>query len=125
MVVTKEILESHPVAVLKKEISKTNIKGYSKDKKADIIKKMLKDENIDKFDHIEMAEKKERKKPVKKEPVKKSKFASIKKLDEKKEPVKKEKKVDKVIKTDAQKEAKAKAKAARLEKITKLKKEKK
>jgi len=66
MPVTREILESHPVSVLKKEIRLSNIKGYSGDKKADIIKKMLLEENIDKFSHIKMAEKKERKKPVKK-----------------------------------------------------------
>ena len=83
MVVTKEILESHPVLVLKKEISKTNIKGYSKDKKVDIIKKMLLDENIDKFSHIKMAEKKERKKPVKNKEKKKPNIKFV--VEEKKE----------------------------------------
>ena len=62
MTVTKEILASHPVTTLKKEISKTNIKGYSKMKKAQVIELMLKEEHVDKFKDIEMAEKKERKK---------------------------------------------------------------
>ena len=48
--VTKEILMSHPVATLKKEVAKTNIRGYSKLKKAEIIDLMLK--NKDKFGHI-------------------------------------------------------------------------
>jgi hypothetical protein len=55
----KDILNSHPVAVLKKEISKSNIKGYSKMKKPEIVALMLK--HKDKFSHIKMAEKKERK----------------------------------------------------------------
>ena len=86
MPVTREILESHPVSVLKKEISKTNIKDYSGDKKADIIKKMLSDENIDKFSHIKMAEKKPRKKPVKK--VKPNVTELTEKKDKKKKVVK-------------------------------------
>ena len=61
----KSILESHSVATLKKEISKTNIKKYSKMKKAEIIELMM--EHKEKFSHIKMAEKKERKKKVKKE----------------------------------------------------------
>lgn len=52
---TKKILESHPVSVLKKEISMTNIKGYSKMKKGDLIELMMKPEHKDKFHHIEMA----------------------------------------------------------------------
>ncbi len=35
--VSREILNSHPVTTLRKEISKTNIKGYSKMKKAEVI----------------------------------------------------------------------------------------
>jgi hypothetical protein len=46
----ESILKSHKVADLKKEISKTNIKGYSKLKKDDIIKLML--ENKERFNHI-------------------------------------------------------------------------
>ena len=37
MAITKEILNSHPVGTLKKEIAKTNVKGYSKMKKAEIV----------------------------------------------------------------------------------------
>ena len=40
-----EILESHPVKVLKQEISATNIKGYSKMKKAELVELMLRSEN--------------------------------------------------------------------------------
>ena len=39
---SREELESHPVTTLKKEISKTNIKGYSKMKKPEIVELMLK-----------------------------------------------------------------------------------
>ena len=58
--ITKAILESHPVSVLKKEVRKSNIKKYSKLTKGEIIELMLKDENKGRFDHIKMAEKKER-----------------------------------------------------------------
>ena len=54
------ILNSHPVSVLRKEISKTNIKGYSKMKKDEIVSLMMSPENKDKFHHIEMAVKKVR-----------------------------------------------------------------
>ncbi len=47
---TIDILNSHPVKVLKKEISKTNIKGYSKLRKNEIIELMLK--NKERFNHI-------------------------------------------------------------------------
>ena len=46
----REILNSHSVANLKKEISKTNIKGYSKLKKAGLVDLMLK--HKDRFSHI-------------------------------------------------------------------------
>jgi hypothetical protein len=52
----REIFNSHPVSVLKKEISKTNIKGYSKMKKGQIVDLMMK--NKERFKHIKMAEKK-------------------------------------------------------------------
>lgn len=55
-------LESHPVTTLKKEISKTNIKGYSKMKKPEVVELMLK--NKDRFHHIKMAEKKPKKKKI-------------------------------------------------------------
>ena len=87
----KDIFESHPVTVLKKEISKTNIKGYSKMKKAEVIELMIK--NKDKFSYIKMAEKKERKKPEKKiklksvkKPDKKIKLKPDKKIKTKEEP---------------------------------------
>ncbi len=50
--ITKEILESHPVTVLKKELSKTNIKGYSKMKKSEVVALMLKPEHSQRFNHI-------------------------------------------------------------------------
>ena len=47
---TVEILNSHPISFLRKEISKTNIKGYSKMKKKELIELMMK--NKDRFHHI-------------------------------------------------------------------------
>lgn len=46
----KTRLESHPVTTLKKEISKTNVKGYSKMRKAEVVALMVK--NSDRFNHI-------------------------------------------------------------------------
>ena len=51
----KEILNSHPVATLKKEISKTNIKNYSKLKKAELVTLMIK--HKERFTHIKKYEK--------------------------------------------------------------------
>jgi len=68
----RSILESHSVSVLKKEISKTNIKGYSKMKKAEIVNLMLK--HKERFSHIKHAKgeapkpKKDSPKPKKDEP---------------------------------------------------------
>ena len=63
-------LESHDVKTLKSEVRKVKAGfNYGRLKKAELIELMLK--NKDKFNHIKMAEKKERKKPVRKEPVKK------------------------------------------------------
>ena len=62
--VTQEILNSHPISVLKKEISKTNVKGYSKMKKAEVINLMLK--HKERFSHIKMADKKVKSSPKKK-----------------------------------------------------------
>jgi len=81
--VTADILNSHPVKTLKSEISKTNIKGYSKLRKNEIIELMLKYKS--RFSHIK--KKGEETKPPKK----------IKIIRDKKEPVKK--KVIKIIKT--------------------------
>ena len=52
---TFEVFNSHAVSTLKKEISKHNIKGYSKMKKADVIKLMI--HHKDKFGHIVKKEK--------------------------------------------------------------------
>ena len=62
---SRKILNSHPVSVLKKEISKTNIKGYSKMKKPELIDLMMKPEHEDRFAHIEMAPSREEKKAQK------------------------------------------------------------
>tara|TARA_R110000765_G_scaffold127377_1_gene225419 strand:+ start:630 stop:941 length:312 start_codon:yes stop_codon:yes gene_type:complete len=55
----KNILNSHPVAMLKQEISKTNIRGYSRMRKAEVIELMIK--NKERFSYIKFNEdKKER-----------------------------------------------------------------
>lgn len=46
----EEILKSHSVTTLKKEISKTNLKNYSKMRKAEVVSLMLK--HKEKFGHI-------------------------------------------------------------------------
>ena len=53
----QDILKSYSVKELKKFISSTNIKGYSKLKKDDIIKLMMKPEHKDKFKNIKMKSK--------------------------------------------------------------------
>jgi ribosomal protein L12E/L44/L45/RPP1/RPP2 len=53
--ITREILNSHPVTALRKEISKTNIKGYSKMTKAQVVDVMMK--NKEKFSHIKKKDK--------------------------------------------------------------------
>ena len=53
--ITREILNSHPVTTLRKEISKTNIKGYSKMTKPQVVELMMK--NKDRFSHIKMKDK--------------------------------------------------------------------
>ena len=83
----REIFESHPVAVLKKEIAKTNIKGYSTMKKAEVVNLMMK--NKARFSHIKMAEKKPRpKRRTKSQPSQKPTASGGK--DKKKEASKKE-----------------------------------
>lgn len=54
----RDIFNSHPVSVLKKEIAKTNIKGYSKMKKAELVNLMMK--HKDRFTHIKMRSKEEK-----------------------------------------------------------------
>ncbi len=60
--VTREILNSHPISTLKKEVSKYNklnvVSGYSKMKKSEIVELMMKHQ--DKFKHIKMNEKAQR-----------------------------------------------------------------
>lgn len=70
MTLTREILNSHPISTLKKEISKTNIKGYSKMKKDEVVELMMK--NKERFGHIKKAEKT---KPVSKKDPKVQKIA--------------------------------------------------
>jgi hypothetical protein len=99
----KSRLESHPVAVLKKEISKTNVKGYSKMKKAEVVSLMLK--HKDRFNHIKHKSDSQKpapkeKKPEPKEVPKEKKPIKFKvtKIEEpkekKKDPAPKEKKKD-------------------------------
>jgi len=63
MALTRDILNSHPITTLKKEISKTNIKGYSKMKKNEVVELMMK--NKERFGHIKMAERVRKTKNVK------------------------------------------------------------
>jgi len=51
---TVEILKSHNLKELRAEISKTNIKRYSKLKKADLIELMMKEEHKDLFHHMKL-----------------------------------------------------------------------
>ena len=86
----KDILNSYSVSELKKEISKTNIKGYSKMKKSEVIELMMKYK--ERFSYLKMKEMKPKKSPVKKETVKKSepkkkikikgKFMTLKEINE-------------------------------------------
>ena len=66
----KTRLQSHPVSVLKKEISKkakeVNLRGYSAMKKADVITFMLK--HSDKFNYIKHSGKGKKVEPPKNEP---------------------------------------------------------
>ena len=61
--ITRDILKSHPLSTLKKEISKYNklvtVSGYSKMKKGEVIDLMMKHPN--KFKHIKMKEKAQKK----------------------------------------------------------------
>lgn len=64
----KTILESHPVFNLREQIANTNIFGYSKYKKAQLIELMLTDEFIDRFQHITMYIRPERAEKGKRKP---------------------------------------------------------
>ena len=91
----KSRLESHSLSTLKKEISKTNVKGYSKMKKAEVVALMLK--HSDRFNHIQHADTK-KSEPKKEEPKK------VKKIIKKSEPKEEPKKVKKIIKKPEPKE---------------------
>ena len=99
----REILTSMSVLSLKREISKTNIKGYSKMKKAEVINLMMKPEHRLRFSHLaKKGVKKERlpilkkklkivdeEKPAEKKPTVKKAKPTVKKPVEKKPTVKK------------------------------------
>ena len=72
--VNAEILNSHPLSTLKKEISKTNIKGYSRMKKPELVATMMK--HKERFGHIKHSGKTARvaKAPAKEPEKKKYKF---------------------------------------------------
>lgn len=84
----KKRLESHPLTFLKKQISNTNIRGYSKLKKAELIQLMLK--NKDRFDNIPHRDDMNKSKPIKKPEPKKPK-------PKKPEPKKKPKTEDEIL----------------------------
>ena len=90
MPLTREILNSHPVGNLRKEISKTNIKGYSKMKKAEIVELMMK--NKERFSHITHHKKAPRKAPEKKAPPAQPKKKVLNSKSQKQQPRKKQKK---------------------------------
>ena len=86
----KKRLSSHPVNTLKKEISKTNVKGYSKMKKEAVIALMMK--TPERFNHIKenvKVSKEEKTKArvtsilKKQEPTTKGNFEKIKKCKKK------------------------------------------
>jgi len=62
------VFNSHSVKTLKKEISKTNIKGYSKLNKNELVNLMMK--HKDRFSHIEMNKPKKIKETKKRKPIK-------------------------------------------------------
>ena len=78
MTLTREISNSHPISTLKKEISKTNIKGYSKMKKNEVVELMMK--NKERFNHIKMAERVRKTKDVKPKSAPKPKSAKVVKV---------------------------------------------
>jgi len=92
MAVTKEILQSHPVKNLKAELRKVKkTLNYGKLKKDELIKLMLKPENINFFKHIKMFMPPPRKpKTNKEEPKKETKKEEPKKKEAKKETKKEE-----------------------------------
>ena len=87
----REILTSMSVLSLKREISKTNIKGYSKMKKAEVIDLMMKPVHRSRFSHLA------------KKGVKKERLPVFKAISEKKPPPKKLKKKLKIVDETAEK----------------------
>lgn len=99
--VSRETLESYTVGELRKEVSKTNLKGVSKLKKSELIDAMLavKDNRFDylekkvkqprqpRIKEVKKEEKKEEKKPEKKET---KKVEKVEEKKERKKPVRKE-----------------------------------
>lgn len=77
----EEILKSHPVYTLRNEISKTNIYGFDKMKKSELITVML--QHPEKFSHIVMNVASKRQKGVRKEKPKRE-YSEVKKLGERK-----------------------------------------
>ena len=82
----EEILKTYTTPELKKEISKTNLKRYSKMKKIEVINLMMK--HPQKFKHIEAKKKEPKKKETKKKAPKKK---ETKKKEVKKKAPKKKK----------------------------------
>ena len=97
----REILTSMSVLSLKREISKTNIKGYSKMKKAEVINLMMKPEHRLRFSHLA------------KKGVKKERLPVFKEITEKKPPRKKLKKKLKIVDEEKPAEKKPTVKKAK------------
>lgn len=102
----KSRLESHSISTLRKEISKTNIKGYSKMKKAEVVALMLK--HSDRFNHIQQREKVARKAPAPRKAPEPKKAEVKKKVIKKPEPKEEPKKVKKIIKKSENNDAEIK-----------------
>ena len=92
----RDILQSYSVNELKKEISKQNIKGYSKMKKAEIINLMMK--HKDKFTYLKKKETKKKEQPKKKEEQKPEPKKVMKKKEEPKKVMKKKEEPKKEMK---------------------------
>ena len=103
---TTAILNSHPLTVLKKEVSKTNIKGYSKMKKAELIVLMMTSQNRPRFHHIKMREGKAGEVVIK--PVKKARPATERRRAEKAKQAKAGEVVIKTVKKKIQRPEKVK-----------------
>lgn len=74
-----DILKSYTLEELKKEIKKTNITGYSKLKKADLIELMLKHE--ERFKHLKKKVSKHQLNAIKRREMKKNLFKDINRIE--------------------------------------------